>query len=51
MFWQGAFNNYASINASWDDTTNFDNLRADGSGDFEKFGNSVHTDSTNATTY
>ena len=55
---QGAFNNYASINANWADTTDFDNLRADGSGGLEvdstnpkTFGNTVHTSSTNATTY
>jgi hypothetical protein len=55
---QGAFNNYAAINAKWTDTTDFDNLRADGSGGNEvtsgtatSFGNTTHTSSANATTY
>ncbi len=55
---QGAFNNYASINANWKDTTDMDNFRADGSGGLEVdsaagtgYGNTVHTSSTNDTTY
>ena len=55
---QGAFNNYASINAKWTDTTDFDNLRADGSGAAEVnstagtgYGNTKHTSSTNDTSY
>jgi hypothetical protein len=58
MVHQGAFNNYASINANWKDTTDMDNLRADGSGGMEgdstsakSWGNTVHSDSSNATTY
>jgi hypothetical protein len=52
---QGAFNNYASINAKWTDTTDYDNFRADGSGEYEvvsddgkTWGNTVHTSSTNS---
>ena len=55
---QGGYNGYASINALWADTTDFDNLRADGSGALEVdsgkgsgYGNTVHTSSTNATSY
>jgi hypothetical protein len=59
LFSQGAYNKYASIDAKWDDTVAFDNLRADGSGGNEVtfgstltgLGNTVHTYSTNATTY
>ncbi len=53
------FNKYAAINANWSDTMAMDNLRADGSGGSEvtvaatmaNLGNTVHTYSTNATTY
>ena len=55
MIHQGAFNNYASINAKWTDTTDYDNFRADGSGEYEvvsddgkTWGNTVHTSSTNS---
>jgi hypothetical protein len=56
---QGAYNNYAAIDAAWSDTMAFDNIRADGSGGQEVtvaetmagLGNTVHTYSTNDTTY
>ncbi len=59
LCWQGAYNNYAAIDAAWSDTMAFDNIRADGSGGQEVtvaetmagLGNTVHTYSTNATTY
>uniref|UniRef100_A0A7S0MWV5 Uncharacterized protein n=1 Tax=Cryptomonas curvata TaxID=233186 RepID=A0A7S0MWV5_9CRYP len=54
----GAFNGYSSINAVWADTTDMDNLRADGSGELEVdsskgtgYGNTVHTSSANDTSY
>ena len=52
------YNNYAAIDAAWSDTTDMDNLRANGTGAAEVnaaagtgYGNTVHTYSTNATSY
>ncbi len=53
------YNNYAAIDAAWSDTMAMDNLRADGSGGSEvtvaetmdNLGNTVHTYSTNDTSY
>lgn len=53
------YNNYAAIDAAWSDTMAMDNLRANGTGNAEVtvastmagLGNTVHTYSTNATTY
>jgi hypothetical protein len=45
---QGAFNNYAAINAPWHDTTSIDNVRGPGhAGTAETFSSNVsHTSST-----
>ena len=54
---QGMYNNYAAINANWSDTMAMDNLRHDGTAEvtvastMSGLGNTVHTYSTNGTTY